>query len=63
MPDTTQRLNTLNLRLQALIAENRALRERWATAVTDAQRWPDMNRTTQRFMSLQPVSRMLNRDP
>jgi len=62
MPDTTQRLNTLNLRLQALVAENHALRERWAAAATDAQRWPDMNLATQLFMSLEPVSRMLNRD-
>ncbi len=59
MPDTAQRLNTLNLRLQALIAENHALRTRWTAAATDAQRWPDMNLATQLFVSLQPVSRTL----
>jgi len=38
------------------------LRERWAAAAKDAQRWPDMNLATQLFVSLQPVSRMLDRD-
>jgi hypothetical protein len=62
MPDTAERLNNLNLRLQALVAENDALRKRWAAAATDAQRWPDMNLPTQLFVSLHPVSRMLDRD-
>jgi hypothetical protein len=61
MPETAQRLNNLNLRLQALVAENRALRERWAAAATDAQRWPDMNLATQLFISLQSVSTILDR--
>jgi hypothetical protein len=60
MPDTAHRLNTLNLRLQALVAENHALRARWVAAATDAQRWPDMNVATRLFMSLQTVSRMLD---
>ncbi len=54
LDDDTTRLNLLNYGLLALVAEHQQLRQRWATAATDARTWPDMNLATRLFVAIQP---------
>jgi hypothetical protein len=47
---TPSRLRELTDRLDALVAENRELRERVVNAAQRARTWPDMERATRLFV-------------
>ena len=51
MRGATERLNTLSLRLQALVCETHALQDRWMAAAKDVRTWPDMSLATPSFVS------------
>ena len=57
MRDTAERVNALNRRLATLFGERRALEYRWTVAATKANKWPDMRRAGDLFVSIQPADR------